>query len=259
MPQRSFRRLYPLPATAGSNKVRSSTSASAVTSFCRSFPNPGTVAEAGNSRPKSFPWGIEKPEGYYYQGAYADVLRAVDYLISRPDVDADRIGALGSCQAGGIMLAVGSLDPRIKAIAAHVPNLIDMRHAIHVEGSLVNRLKQTPVFRSEHLDTLDYFDALEAGAKSAGGGARERGRQGQGLPSGVDPCGVRSDRGNQVPDELSRAHPHDRDRILRDDLELDGSASQEAHPQIGFMRVLCPAVIQLRRYFMTFENREVNL
>ena len=105
-------------------------------------------------------WGIEKPEGYYYQGAYADVIRAVDYLISRPDVDVERIGAVGSCQAGGIMLAVGSLDPRIKAIAAHVPNLIDMRHAIHVEGSLVNRLKQTPVFRSEHLDTLDYFDAL---------------------------------------------------------------------------------------------------
>ncbi|MEO6816389.1 MAG: acetylxylan esterase [Edaphobacter sp.] len=44
-----------------------------------------------------------------------DGMRAVDYLQSRPEVDANRIGAFG-CSGGGAMTALlGALDPRIKA------------------------------------------------------------------------------------------------------------------------------------------------
>ncbi len=47
-----------------------------------------------------------------------DGIRAVDYLISRPEIDPDRIGAFG-CSGGGAMTALlGALDPRIKAIGA---------------------------------------------------------------------------------------------------------------------------------------------
>ena len=47
-----------------------------------------------------------------------DAKRAIDYLISRPDVDASRIGAAG-CSGGGATTAlIGALDPRIKAVAS---------------------------------------------------------------------------------------------------------------------------------------------
>lgn len=47
-----------------------------------------------------------------------DAKRAIDYLISRPDVDAARIGAAG-CSGGGATTAlIGALDPRIKAVAS---------------------------------------------------------------------------------------------------------------------------------------------
>jgi len=46
-----------------------------------------------------------------------DGMRAVDYLVSRPEVDAGKIGAFG-CSGGGVMTAMlGAADPRVKAIA----------------------------------------------------------------------------------------------------------------------------------------------
>jgi len=45
-----------------------------------------------------------------------DALRALDYLESRPDVDAKRIGATGLRLGGGIALFVGALDERVRAV-----------------------------------------------------------------------------------------------------------------------------------------------
>jgi cephalosporin-C deacetylase-like acetyl esterase len=46
-----------------------------------------------------------------------DGMRAVDYLLSRPEIDPDRIGAFG-CSGGGAMTALlGALDPRVHAVA----------------------------------------------------------------------------------------------------------------------------------------------
>jgi cephalosporin-C deacetylase-like acetyl esterase len=46
-----------------------------------------------------------------------DGMAAVDYLISRPEIDPERIGAFG-CSGGGAMTALlGALDPRVHAVA----------------------------------------------------------------------------------------------------------------------------------------------
>jgi len=46
-----------------------------------------------------------------------DGMRAVDYLVSRPEVDAEKIGAFG-CSGGGVMTAMlGAADPRVHAVA----------------------------------------------------------------------------------------------------------------------------------------------
>ncbi len=47
-----------------------------------------------------------------------DFSAAVDFLATRDDVDAERIGIIGICGWGGIALNAAAVDPRIKAIVA---------------------------------------------------------------------------------------------------------------------------------------------
>ena len=53
-----------------------------------------------------------------------DFLAAIDYLSSREDVDAEKIGIIGICGWGGIALNAAAIDPRIKATA--VMTMYDM-------------------------------------------------------------------------------------------------------------------------------------
>lgn len=111
--------------------------------------------------PDKLTWHSDNPEGAYYQGAYADVIRGVDYLLTRPDIDQNRIAIVGTSQGGGIALAVASLDPRLKTVVAHVPFLCDMRQAARTDKSLIKQLlDQAKANDNQHLKTLDYFDPL---------------------------------------------------------------------------------------------------
>lgn len=56
----------------------------------------------------------------------ADIEAAVDYLVSLPYVDADRIGGLGICGSGSYMSVAGVKEPRLKAITAIVPAISDI-------------------------------------------------------------------------------------------------------------------------------------
>jgi dienelactone hydrolase len=46
-----------------------------------------------------------------------DGVRALDYLASRPDVDAERIGCVGNSGGGTLTAYIAALDPRVKAAA----------------------------------------------------------------------------------------------------------------------------------------------
>jgi cephalosporin-C deacetylase len=112
--------------------------------------------------PEKLTWNLKQPQGAYYQGAYADVIRGIDYLLSRGDIDRERIAIAGTSQGGGIALAVASLDQRIKAVVAHVPFLCDVRRAARIEGSLIKKLLDTAQTNDEqHLRALEHFDPLQ--------------------------------------------------------------------------------------------------
>lgn len=90
-----------------------------------------------------------------------DVVRGVEYLLSRADVDANRIGAVGTSQGGGLVLAAGALDPRIRIVVAHLPFLCDLRTCAGRRGTYVQELlKQAGALTPEMLQTIEFFDPV---------------------------------------------------------------------------------------------------
>lgn len=64
----------------------------------------------------------EPAEAYYYYNVHLRVLQAVNYLVSRPDVDAKRIVAVRGSQGGRLGIVVTGLDKRIAAVVSCIAN-----------------------------------------------------------------------------------------------------------------------------------------
>ncbi|MFI7451541.1 alpha/beta hydrolase [Nonomuraea sp. NPDC049714] len=73
------------------------------------------------------------------QGKLQDLRAAVSFLRARPEVDGDRIGAVGICLGGGYALKFAAFDPRVKAfagIAGAYNNPYGMRSGMDYEAAL---------------------------------------------------------------------------------------------------------------------------
>src|SRR5271170_3996758 len=85
-----------------------------------------------------------------------DGIRAVDYLISRPEIDPNRIGAFG-CSGGGTMTALlGALDPRVSAVAVacYLTSFDTLLPSIGPQDSE----QSTPNFIASGLDFPDWVE-----------------------------------------------------------------------------------------------------
>ena len=84
-----------------------------------------------------------------------DAKRALDYLESRPDVDAARMGATG-CSGGGAMTAfIGALDPRLKAVA---PGCFVNSYRLLFTGDVPHAEMNLPEMLARGLDEADFVE-----------------------------------------------------------------------------------------------------
>lgn len=101
--------------------------------------------------------GIDSPETYFYRGAFMDLLRGVDYLCTRDDIDTNRLCMMGTSQGGGLVLSSAALEPRIRAVVAHVPFFCDMAN---------NTAEYTKKLSApEALRTFAYFDPVSLASR----------------------------------------------------------------------------------------------
>ena len=84
-----------------------------------------------------------------------DALRAIDYLVSRPDVDSGRIGVTGCSGGGAIATYIGALDPRIKAAA---PGCFINSFRTLFTGPTPDSEMSLPAFLASGLDLADLFE-----------------------------------------------------------------------------------------------------
>lgn len=110
-----------------------------------------------------FTYGIENKETYYYRGAYMDVVRALDFVSSRTEIDAERIAVRGSSQGGALSVVAAALDRRVKALAIGIPFLSDFKDYFQIaswpKSDVDAYLQQHPgVTAVQVYNTLSYFD-----------------------------------------------------------------------------------------------------
>ncbi len=107
-------------------------------------------------------YNLDSKDNYYYRGAFMDLVRAVDFVSSRPEVNTDAIFAEGGSQGGAFSLAAAALDDRFCAIAPTIPFLSDYPDyfkTVHWPASaVINKQKQLGLSDQEMYKTLSYFD-----------------------------------------------------------------------------------------------------
>jgi len=84
-----------------------------------------------------------------------DAKRALDYLLSRPEVDGDKIGCTGCSGGGTLTTYISALDPRIK-VAAPACYINSWRQLF--AGPTGDSEQSFPFFLSSGLDVADYIE-----------------------------------------------------------------------------------------------------
>jgi len=84
-----------------------------------------------------------------------DAKRSIDYLVSRPDVDPDRLGAAGCSGGGALTTFVGALDERIKAV---IPACFPNSYRELFAGSDPHSEMTMPQSLALGLDTADFVE-----------------------------------------------------------------------------------------------------
>lgn len=109
--------------------------------------------------------GIEHRDTYSYKGIISDSVRGVDFLLSRPEVDPDRIFACGSSQGGGLTLITTALRPEIMGGVSGYPFLCCFPESREMLRSypydeLNCYARAYPGRVQQMLNTLSYYDAV---------------------------------------------------------------------------------------------------
>jgi len=109
--------------------------------------------------------GILNPAQYYYKYVFMDCYRAIDYVLTRDDVDGNRLGVTGHSQGGGLSLVMAALHKKVSLTMASVPYLCNFGRAIYVAQQgpyleILAYLRSHPDDVNRVMDTLSYFDAM---------------------------------------------------------------------------------------------------
>ncbi len=107
---------------------------------------------------------------YGYRGFYVDALRAVDFLLGRPEVDPARIGVTGSSQGGALTIVTAALRREVACAAAGAPYLCGFMDAARLTHSypyqeINDYLRLYPEREEQVRGTLDYFDGINFAPK----------------------------------------------------------------------------------------------
>ncbi len=94
----------------------------------------------------------DSPEKLYYRGMFLDTAQLARIVMSFPEVDEARVGAMGGSQGGALTLACAALEPGVKLAAPTFPFLCDYRRVWEMDLAKAAYEELQTYFR--HFDPL---------------------------------------------------------------------------------------------------------
>jgi len=74
---------------------------------------------------------LDNKDRYYYKRVYIGCVRAIDFLMSLPEVDTSKLAVYGGSQGGALAIVTAALHSRIQYVAALYPALSDLTGYLH--------------------------------------------------------------------------------------------------------------------------------
>lgn len=116
-----------------------------------------------NKYGKWITYGLDDKNKYYYRGAFLDVIRALDFVCTRPEIDSEKIAVRGGSQGGALSFVAAALDKRVKVAAPNIPFLSDYPDYFKIcpwpKNDFDEYLEKNPEAQwSDVYELLTYFD-----------------------------------------------------------------------------------------------------
>ncbi len=109
-------------------------------------------------------WAVDicNKKEHIYRAIYMDCISAVDFLLSRTEVDNSKIGVEGGSQGGGLALATAGLyHNHIAACAIFDPWLCDFNDQAQIRTMINKELESYKAFSSNNCDVDQMFSVIE--------------------------------------------------------------------------------------------------
>lgn len=119
----------------------------------------------------------DAPDNLYYRQVFLDAAQLARLVMDLPEVDSDRVCALGMSQGGGLALACAALEPRIRRLAPLCPFLCDYQRVWEMDLALNAYAELKNYFRlfdprhereQEVFERLGYIDCQHLASRIRG-------------------------------------------------------------------------------------------
>lgn len=120
-----------------------------------------SVRDQGIFRDSEERWidrGLESRETFYYRGAFCDVRRAIEFVLSLDKADVNDIVVTGESQGGAFSTVAAAVSPEVRAASAAVPFLGDYPHYAKIVWWPMHEVFGTRPQSPELMEMLSYFD-----------------------------------------------------------------------------------------------------
>jgi len=110
---------------------------------------------------------MDGPDELLFRHIFLDAAQLAGIVMDMPEVDETRVGAMGGSQGGGLTLACGALEPRIRKLAPIYPFLSDYQRVWEIDlakggyqdiTDYFRRFDPTHKTREKVFTTLGYID-----------------------------------------------------------------------------------------------------